>query len=292
MPPAGLARPGRRAIPDWGQRTYVMGIINLTPDSFAGDGLDGDVGAALERICHMVAEGADIVDLGAQSTRPGSQPISEAEELDRLVPVLGALRDETTSLISVDTSKASVAAEALRLGADLVNDVTAMRGDAGMLGVAREAGVPVVLMHNSAAKAQVSTENRIGAYVTEGRHDQGVVEDVVDDLGSMCRRAVEEGLGRDQIIVDPGIGFGKTPDQNLKLINRLDQVARLGFPVLIGVSRKSFIGRILDAPPEDRLEGTAAAVALGIARGANIVRVHDVRSMVRVSRTCDAILRS
>jgi dihydropteroate synthase len=259
----------------WGARTYVMGIINVTPDSFSGDGLARDVSAAVAQARAFVAAGADLLDVGGESTRPGHEPVDEATELARVVPAVRAIAAAASVPISVDTSKAAVAEAALEAGARVVNDVWALAADPRMAAVVAHAGVPVVLMHNQ-----------------EGTHYRDLVPDVIAALAAHVRFAEEAGISRAQIIVDPGIGFGKTAEHNLEVIDRLDELKVLGLPILLGPSRKRFIGRILgDAPPEQRLEGTAAAVAIGIARGADIVRVHDVEAMVKVARVADAITR-
>ncbi len=258
----------------WGQRTYVMGIVNLTPDSFSGDGLGPDVPAAVAQAQLMEAHGADIIDVGAESTRPGSAPVSAEEELTRLLPALEAICKSVTIPVSVDTYKAEVARQAISAGATMVNDVWGLSADANMAQVVADAGVPAILMHN-----QLRAEY------------QDLLPDVIAGLRRIVDTARSAGIADHNIILDPGIGFGKTADHNLELLRRLPEVRKLGYPLLLGVSRKSTIGRVLGLPEHDRLEGTAAAVALGIAGGADIVRVHDVREMVRVSRMTDAIVR-
>jgi len=266
----------------WGSRTYVMGIVNVTPDSFSGDGLyqaGDDVAAAVARAQACEAAGADLLDVGGESTRPGHAPVDEATELARVVPAIRAIAAAVSIPISVDTYKAAVAAAALQAGARVVNDVWALAADPAMAGVVARAEVPVVLMHNQ-----------------EGTAYQDLVPDVIEALAARARAAEEAGIARARIIVDPGIGFGKTAAHNLELIDRLDELQALGLPILLGASRKRFIGRILgdargDAPPQERLEGTSAAVAVGIARGAAIVRVHDVAAIVKVARVADAITR-
>ena len=259
----------------WGRRTYVMGIINLTPDSFSGDGLSRDPQAAVELAQCMEEDGADILDVGAESTRPGGQPISAAAETARLLPALSAICDSVRIPVSVDTYKASVARRAIDSGAAMVNDVWGCLADGAMAPVIAAAGVPAILMHN-----QSSTQ-----YVD-------LVPDVLTGLARIAGIAQAAGIALHNIILDPGIGFGKTADHNLELLRRLPELRDLGYPMLLGVSRKSTIGRILNLPPEERSEGTAAAVAMGIAGGADIVRVHDVKAMVRVARMTDAIIRN
>ena len=262
----------------WGDRTYLMGILNLTPDSFSGDGLAMEaLDAAVTQAIRMVADGADILDLGGESTRPGHVPVSVAEELARVIPVIRAIRDALPDVpLSVDTRKAAVAAAALEAGAGLLNDVGGVTGDGTLAAMAGERGVPYVLMHDRRLEPDVV-----------GR----VARAVVADLAAAIDRAVALGCPRTAIIVDPGIGFGKTPAQNLELVRDLELLRDLGRPVLLGASRKSTIGAVLGLPADDRLEGTLATTALGIARGADIVRVHDVLANRRVARMSDAIIR-
>jgi dihydropteroate synthase len=278
---------------NWHERTTIMGIINATPDSFSGDGLLSDenlVARALARARQFVADGADILDVGGESTRPGSTPITADLEKARILPLIAAIRAEMDIPISVDTYRAEVAAAALDAGANWVNDVWGLRMDPDMAGLVAERGCPVVIMHNRSKPKNVEQETRLG-----GRYVGVAYEDLLTDI----RRELEEsidlalaaGVGREQIIIDPGIGFGKTVSQNLTLLDRLDYFEALGFPILLGPSRKSFIGYTLDLPPEERVEGTAAAIAIGIDRGADIIRVHDVKQMVRVARMTDAIVK-
>ena len=258
----------------WGKRTYVMGIVNLTPDSFSGDGLNGDVAAAVALARRMEADGADIIDVGAESTRPGSAPVTAEEEAARLLPALTAICEAVGIPVSVDTYKAKVADQAIAAGATMVNDVWGALADADMARLIADAGVPAILMHNQ-RKAQYAD----------------LVPDVIAGLRRIADHALAAGVSRRNIILDPGIGFGKTADHNLELLRRLPELRGLGFPLLLGVSRKSTIGRVLGLPEHDRLEGTAAAVAMSIAGGADIVRVHDVKEMARVARMTDAIVR-
>ena len=258
----------------WGRRTYVMGIINLAPDSFSGDGLAGDVNAAVEQARRMEAEGADMLDVGAESTRPGSTPISASAEAERLLPALEAICHAVRIPVSVDTYKAPVARRAIAAGASIVNDVWGLLADGNMARVIADAGVPAILMHNQ----------REAAY-------EDLVPDVIAGLRRIVSIARAAGIAEHSVILDPGIGFGKNADHNLELLRRLPELQELGYPMLLGVSRKSTIGRMLGLPADDRVEGTAAAVAVGIAGGADIVRVHDVKQMVRVARMTDAIVR-
>jgi len=266
----------------WGTRTFLMGIVNVTPDSFSGDGLlaGGDrsldpVGAAVDLARRMAGEGADIVDVGGESSRPGHDEVTEADELRRVVPVVRAIREALPALpISIDTIKTRVAEAALDAGADLINDVRGVAPANELQRVAAERGVPYVLMHDR-------REARYG----------NVVAEVIADLQAALDRALGAGVAWDALIVDPGMGFGKTAEHNLQLFRELGALRVLGRPVLLGMSRKSTIGRVLDLPPEARLEGTLATTALGIASGADIVRVHDVAANLRAARMADAIVR-
>lgn len=284
----------RNAVFRWGTQTYVMGVINATPDSFSGDGLlaaGGDwVAAAVAQGVRFVEEGAHILDVGGESTRPGATPVDAREELRRVIPVIERLRAAVDVPISVDTYKAVVAEAALTAGADMVNDVWALRMDPDLADVVARHGVPVVLMHNRSRPKDAQQEARLGGrYV--GVHYENLLEEVKRELLESVALARAAGVPEDHIILDPGIGFGKTVEQNLELINRLDEIVALGYPVLVGPSRKSFIGYTLDVPPDQRVEGTAAAVAISIDRGVDIVRVHDVAYMARVARMTDAITR-
>jgi dihydropteroate synthase len=278
---------------EWGRRTYVMGILNVTPDSFSGDGLlaEGDIAArAVAQAQAFTAAGADIIDIGGESTRPGSTPVELEEELARVLPVITAVRAAVDATISVDTYRAAVAAAALDAGAAWVNDVWGLRMDPELAGLIARRGCPVVLMHNRSRPKDVAQAERLGGrYV--GVEYADLLADVRRELQASIDLALAAGVRPEQIIIDPGIGFGKTVAQNLELIDRLDAFKALGYPLLLGPSRKSFIGYTLDLPPEERVEGTAAAVAIGIARGADIIRVHDVQAMARVARMTDAIVR-
>jgi dihydropteroate synthase len=249
------------------------------------------VQAAIEQARRFIGAGADILDVGGESTRPGSEPLDLEEERQRVVPVVEALvREFPEALISVDTYKAVIAQEALGAGAHIVNDVWGLRADPRLRQVVAEAKCPVVLMHNRSNPASVEVRAQLGnAYI--GAEYQDLIEDIKRELMESVGLARGAGIRDDRIILDPGIGFGKKVEHNLELINRLDEIRDLGFPVLIGPSRKSFIGFTLDLPPEQRLEGTAATVAVGITRGADIVRVHDVEAMMRVVKMTDALVR-
>jgi dihydropteroate synthase len=286
---------------DWGARTYVMGILNITPDSFSGDGLlqpspdisPTSVGAesAIKQARSFLASGADILDVGGESTRPGSKPVGAGAEMERVVPVVQAISKEfPDALISIDTYKAAVAEEALKAGAHIVNDVWGLRADPDLASVAARYKAPVILMHNRSNPATVEVREQLGnAYI--GADYDDLLEEVKRELMDSVRLAQQAGIESDRIILDPGIGFGKTVEHNLELVNRLDEIRALGYPVLLGTSRKSFIGYTLDLPADQRVEGTAASVSVGIARGADIIRVHDVEHMVRVAKMTDAIVR-
>ncbi|HPP63915.1 MAG TPA: dihydropteroate synthase [Anaerolineales bacterium] len=279
----------------WGARTYVMGVLNVTPDSFSGDGIiaQGDaVSVAVEQARAFLAAGCDILDVGGESTRPGSQPVDAAAEKGRVIPVIEAiLREFPDALISIDTYKAEVAEAALTAGARIVNDVWALRADPSLGEVVSSFQCPVILMHNRSNPASVEVKTRLGnAYV--GAEYENLIEEVKRELMDSVDIARRAGIPDERVILDPGIGFGKTVAHNLELIRRLDEIRALGFPILLGPSRKSFIGYTLDLPPDQRVEGTAAAVAVGITRGADIVRVHDVLPISRVVKMTDAIVRT
>jgi len=276
---------------EWGTRTYVMGILNLTPDSFSGDGLaEFDQDTALRLAGDFVRSGVDILDIGGESTRPGAAQVSAQEEMDRVLPLISLLAGEFKSIISIDTYKAEVAEAALKEGADIVNDVWSLRADPMLGKIAAAAGVPVILMHNRSNPSNAAVKEQLGGRYIGVEYDD-LVEDVKSELMESISLAHKAGIPDQKIILDPGIGFGKTVPQNLELLDRLDEIRELGYPVLLGPSRKSFIGYTLDLPPDDRVEGTAAAVAVGIVRGADIIRVHDVPEMIRVSRMTDALVR-
>jgi len=280
-----------------------MGILNITPDSFSGDGLLAEVdeqqagwgeerivSTAMEQARRFVSAGVDFLDVGGESTRPGSAQISVEEEMGRVLPVIHALSREFDVLISVDTYKSEVAQAALEGGAHLVNDVWGLRADPRLAETVARYEVPIILMHNRSSWAHAEIKERLGGrYV--GIPYENLIEDIKRELLESVTLARAEGVPEDKIILDPGIGFGKTVEQNLELLNRLDEICRLGYPVMVGPSRKSFIGFTLDLPPDQRLEGTAAAVAVSILRGADIVRVHDVEFMTRLVRMMDAIVR-
>ena len=275
----------------WGRRTYLMGIINITPDSFSGDGLSSH-SAAVAQAREFVSHGADILDIGGESTRPGAESVSAESEADRVVPVVAAVRDALPdATISVDTYRAEVAERALDAGADIVNDVWGLRADPDMASLAVERGVPVMLMHNRSKPGHAAIDARLGGQYIGPNYDD-LLTDVYGELAALAQNALDAGISRDRIILDPGLGFGKTVAQNMALINHLDRFKGLEYPLLAGASRKSFIGQVLDKPIGERLFGTAATVALSIVRGADIVRVHDVCEMAQVARMTDAMLRA
>lgn len=269
----------------WGERTYIMGIVNVSPESFSGDGL-ADTNAAVEQAQRFVTEGADILDIGGESTRPGSSPISTEEEVRRVVPVIERVAGKVNVPLSIDTYKSEVAVRALEAGAAIINDQWGLKKDPGLAELAAARDVPIILMSNQRDK---------GGYDTDARRDTAFYEDVIAEVISSLWNSIETalvaGVPRENIIIDPGLGFGKTWQQDIEILRRLAELKELGQPILIGPSRKSMIKMVLDLPADDRVEGTAATVAIGIANGADIVRVHDVRQMVRVCRMTDAIVR-
>ncbi len=262
----------------WGSRTFVMGILNVTPDSFSGDGLlaaSDPVAAAVDQGRRMVAEGADLLDVGGESTRPGHEEIDEATEIARVIPVVAALREALPDTpLSVDTTKPAVAEAALDAGAALLNDVRGVAADDRLPGVAAASGVPIVLMHDRA----------------EPRY-RNLLAEVIADLQRAVERALLAGVPWDAILIDPGFGFGKTPEHNLALLRDLAALRVLGRPILLGTSRKSTLGKVLDLAADQRVEATVATTVLGIAAGVDIVRVHDVRENVRAARMTDAVVR-
>ncbi|BCB95902.1 dihydropteroate synthase [Dissulfurispira thermophila] len=257
-----------------------MGILNVTPDSFSDGGLFFSEKNAIEHALRLVEDGADIIDIGGESTRPGSEPVPVEEEIRRTIPVIKAISKEIKSPISIDTYKAEVARRALDAGASIVNDISGLRFDPDMPKVVSEYKVPVVIMHIKGRPKDMQQNPQYEALIPE----------IMDYLRVSIRLANKFGISGDKIIIDPGIGFGKTFEHNLEIIKNLKEFTLLGKPIAIGASRKAFIGKILgDAPPSERLEGTAAAVAICIFNGANIVRVHDVKEMARVAKVADAI---
>jgi dihydropteroate synthase len=260
---------------DWGSRTYLMGIVNVTPDSFSGDGIGGDADAAVSQGLRMVEEGADLLDVGGESTRPGHVPVTVAEEISRTQAVVRRLAKESGVPISIDTYKREVADIAVAAGATILNDIWGLARSPALAELAARNGCGLVLMHNQ-----------------DGTEYAG---DLMDEIKRFLRESVAKakaaGVADERVIVDPGIGFGKTADQNWEVMRRFGELKELGQPILVGTSRKSFIGKLLDAPVEDRLEGTMATVVAAVLRGADIVRVHDVAPMARAVRVADRMLR-
>jgi dihydropteroate synthase len=276
--PYALESRGRRLF--LGSRTWLMGVVNVTPDSFSDGGLFIDPDRAVERGLELASEGADILDIGGESTRPGAGPVAAEEELRRIIPVVRGLRRRTDVPISVDTTKAAVAREALDEGADIVNDVSALRFDAEMAQVIAASGAAVVLMHMQGTPLTMQLDPRY--------------DDLLGEIRSFflerLRAAEEAGIPADRTVIDPGVGFGKTCAHNLALLNGLEAFRDLGRPLCVGLSRKAFIGKVLDLPPGERVEGTIAAAVLSVTHGAHILRVHDVREVARAVRVAEAIL--
>lgn len=267
---------------DFSRKTHVMGILNVTPDSFSDGGLHFDTAAAVEQGLRMVSDGADILDIGGESTRPWSEPVSVEEELRRTIPVIEALAKKVAVPVSIDTYKAEVAQQALAAGASIVNDISGLRFDHEMPKVIAQHKVPVVIMHIKGRPREMQQNPTYDSLIPE----------IMDYFRISIRLAKKFGIPDERMILDPGIGFGKTFDHNLEILNNLEQFTLLEKPLLVGASRKAFLGKILgDAPASDRLEGTAAAVAVSIMKGAHIIRVHDVKEMARVARVVDAIRR-
>jgi dihydropteroate synthase len=284
----------------WGSKTYIMGILNLTPDSFSGDGLltrgtesgdfQFDIDSILQKARDFIKDGADILDIGGESTRPGAAQVDSDDEMQRVIPIISKLSEEFDVIISIDTYKAKVAEAAIKAGAHMVNDVWGFHANKDLAGVVAKYHVPVILMHNRSSWAHAEVKERLGGRYVGIPYDN-LIEDVKNELLESVNIAKAAGIEDGMIILDPGIGFGKSVEQNLELVDRLAEIRSLGYPILLGPSRKSFIGYTLNLPPDQRLEGTAAAVAIGIARGADLVRVHDVQFISRVARMTDAIVR-
>ena len=260
---------------DYNKRTYIMGILNVTPDSFSDGGNFNSVDKALEHAREMIKEGADIIDLGGESTRPGHKYVDADEELRRIIPVIKKLKSELDIPISVDTYKAKVAEESLKLGVEMINDIWGLRKDKDMANVIAKYKAYVCIMHN-----QDNTE-----------YDKDIIESIKEFLLESINIAIESGIDKDKIVLDPGIGFGKTYEQNLEVLKRLGELKSLGYPILLGTSRKSVIGNTLNLPPQERVEGTIATTVLGIKDGVDIVRVHDVEKNLRAAKMADAIYR-
>lgn len=265
----------------FGQRTYIMGIINITPDSFSDGGRYASVDAAVEQGRQMLAEGADIIDVGGESSRPGARPVSAREEIARVVPVIKKLAKEKRAFISIDTTKAPVAAAAIAAGAAMVNDISALRFDRKMASTVAAAKVPLCLMH---LQGSPRTMQQNPSYTD-------LIGEIIDSLNGGLAIAVKAGILLEKIVLDPGIGFGKTTAHNLEILQRLREFKVLGRPILVGTSRKSVIGQVLDLPVNERLMGTAATVAIAVANGADIVRVHDVKELRQVVQMTDSIVR-
>ena len=259
----------------WGDRTYVMGIVNITPDSFSGDGLMGRETEALEKSINFAEYGADFIDVGAESTRPNHIQITEAEEINRILDIIEKIAINVNIPVSVDTYKPTVARASLAAGASMINNIWGVNNDLSMLELSLQTRTPIIIMHN-----QVGTH-----------YSSDFFSDLLSRLYESVEFAIKVGIEPTKVVLDPGFGFAKTPDQNLEILKRVAEIKALGFPVLMGISRKSTIGYVLNLPEEERIEGTAAAVALCIAGGVDIVRVHDVKEIVRVVRMCDAVIR-
>lgn len=259
-----------------GEKTLVMGILNVTPDSFSDGGSYNNVSQALNHAITMVKEGADMIDVGGESTRPGSDEVGEKEELKRVIPVIQELKRFINKPISIDTYKAAVAEAAIDAGANIINDVWGLQREPEIAKVAAKHNVPVIAMHN-----QSTTE-----------YDKDIIESIIDFFKVSIDIALEAGISKEMIILDPGIGFGKTVEQNLEVMRRLDELQVLGYPILLGISRKSIIGKTLDLPTHDRLEGTLALNAIGIQMGAEIIRVHDVKENIKAAKMIDAVVRN
>lgn len=267
---------------DFSNKTYLMGVLNVTPDSFSDGGLHFDTDRAVEHAFRLVEDGADIIDIGGESTRPGSEAVPLEEELRRTIPVIESLAKKLAVPISIDTCKAEVALRAVDAGASIVNDISGLRLDPAMAKSAASRGIPVILMHIRGTPRDMQANPVYEALIPE----------IMDYLRTSICLAVEAGIPENMIIVDPGIGFGKTFDHNLQILRDLGEFAALGKPIAIGVSRKAFLGKILGGvPASGRLEGTAAAVAISIMNGANVVRVHDVKEMAKVAKVADAVKR-
>lgn len=265
----------------FGSRTYIMGILNVTPDSFSGDGIYQDVGRAVETAEKLVEDGADIIDIGGESTRPQATPVTAEEEIKRVIPVIKKLSKKIDIPISIDTAKSEVARLALENGASIVNDITGLESDQRILGIIREFNAKVVLMHIKGTPQTMQNNPNYG----------NLIQEIKDKLKTVIEKSIKEGIKKENIIIDPGIGFGKTLEHNLQILNRLSEFKEFGLPVLVGTSRKSFIAKLTGAEPDKRIFGTAASIAIAIRNGADIVRVHDVKAMKQVVTVSDAISR-
>ena len=261
---------------DYDKRTYIMGILNVTPDSFSDGGKFDNIYKALEHATQMVEEGADIIDLGGESTRPGHNYVEVDEELKRVIPVIKKLKEQLDIPISVDTYKSKVADESLKLGVEMINDIWGLQKDKDMASVIAKHNAYICIMHN-----KDNTE-----------YDKDIMESIKEFLLESIDIAINAGVDKGKIILDPGIGFGKTYEQNLEVLKRLGEIKSLGYPILLGTSRKSVIGNTLNLPPQERVEGTIATTVLGIRDGVDIVRVHDVGKNLRAAKMADAIYRA
>lgn len=259
----------------WGSKTYIMGILNVTPDSFSDGGNFDNEAAALKHAFRMAGEGADIIDVGGESTRPGSRPVPAGEEIARVTGIIKSITSELQLPVSIDTYRAKTAEAAIKAGANMINDIRGLKYDPDMAPLAASSGVPVCIMHNR----------------TNGTEYHNLIEDMLAELGQSIEIALKAGIKNENIIIDPGIGFAKTWEHNIEIMKQLEEFKRLGYPILLGASRKSFIGKILDLEVDQRLEGTLAVTSAGIMKGADIVRVHDVLENVRVSKVIDRIVR-
>ncbi len=266
----------------FGSRTYIMGILNVTPDSFSGDGIYQDAEKAVETAERLVEDGADIIDIGGESTKPGSEPVTIEEEIKRTIPVIKKLSKRIDVPISIDTSKSEVARFALENGASIVNDITGLGSDRKMISVVKEFNAKVVVMHIKGTPQTMQANPEYG----------NLIQEIKDKLRTIIEKAVIGGIKKENIIIDPGIGFGKTLEHNLEILNRLFEFKELGLPILVGPSRKSFIGKLTGAEPDKRIFGTIASVAIAIKNGADIVRVHDVKEIKQAVAVSDAITRS
>lgn len=266
-----------------GEKTLIMGILNITPDSFSDGNAYLDQGKALERALQMQDEGADIIDIGGESSRPGAQTVTARREIGRVVPIIKKLSGKLKIPISVDTTKSQVAYASLDAGAEIINDISALNSDEKMVSVVKKASAAMILMHMRGKPANMQNGNL--SY-------KDLMREIIEYLKKSCHKAIASGIGADQIVVDPGIGFGKTYEDNCKIINKLEEMQALGLPLLIGTSRKAFIGNVTGGMPEERIEGTAATVSAAIIKGCHIVRVHDVAAMKKVAMMTDAIVRA
>jgi len=265
----------------FGSRTYIMGILNVTPDSFSGDGVYHDAGRAVESARKMFEDGADIIDVGGESSRPGAESVTIEEEIERTIPVIKKLSKTIDIPISIDTAKSEVARLALENGASIVNDITGLESDSRMAGVVAEFNAKLIVMHIKGTPRTMQNNPNYG----------NLIQEIKDKLKAIIEKAKKEKIKEENIMIDPGIGFGKTPEHNLEILNRLCEFREIGRPILVGTSRKSFISRITGADPDKRIFGTAASVAIAIKNGADIIRVHEVREMKQVAMIADAISR-